>query len=144
MANLQRWVRIQPKQQAQSFYRCGMQFTRAWLPVEVDKSTADRLEQEQMLEVTDTEPEGLEAAGERATSGAGSPAAVVTDADKFIAVRDAIVGLDKTVEVNWKKDGAPNTAAIAAIVGFDVSATLRDAVWAELEKERLAIEAARS
>lgn len=52
------WVRIQPKQASQKFYRCGMEFTREWPqePVEADKATSERLEQEQMLEVTYTDP----------------------------------------------------------------------------------------
>lgn len=54
------YVRIQRKQGALRFFRCGMEFTKAWQRVEVDAATAARLEEEQMLEVSETAPAALE------------------------------------------------------------------------------------
>lgn len=51
------FVRIVLKAGPEKFFRCGVVFTRNWCRVEVDKATAERLHGEQMLEVTDTEPE---------------------------------------------------------------------------------------
>ena len=51
------FVRIAPKTGPETFYRCGMQFARAWTAVEVDKATAERLHAEQMLEVSEDQPE---------------------------------------------------------------------------------------
>jgi len=58
MATVKLWGRIQPRQATQKFFRCGIEFSREWSqePVEVDKVTAERLEQEQMLEVTYNDP----------------------------------------------------------------------------------------
>lgn len=53
------FVRILPKAGLQKFFRCGMEFSREWTPVnDLDKATVKRLEAEQMLETSWTEPEG--------------------------------------------------------------------------------------
>ena len=54
------YVRLQAKAGAEQFYRCGERFTRAWRRVKVDQATAERLHAEQMLEVSEDEPEGYE------------------------------------------------------------------------------------
>ena len=36
---LKRWVRTQPRQVIEQFFRCGMKFGRDWMPVEVDAAT---------------------------------------------------------------------------------------------------------
>ncbi len=51
------FVRIGPKAGPEKFFRCGMEFGRAWSRVDVDQATAKRLHAEQMLEVTDEQPE---------------------------------------------------------------------------------------
>ena len=52
------YVRIKPKTGAIGFFRCGMKFTPAWQKVEgIDDATAQRLEQEQMLEVSEDQPD---------------------------------------------------------------------------------------
>lgn len=61
---LRRYVRVKPKSGAQQFYRCGMLFTLVWAMVMVDFATAQRLDEEQMLEVSADTPvdyEGLDA-----------------------------------------------------------------------------------
>lgn len=50
------FVRIGQKTGPEKFFRCGMQFGRAWSRVDVDAATAERLHAEQMLEVTATQP----------------------------------------------------------------------------------------
>lgn len=64
------YVRINPNTSAARFFRCGVEFGRDWRPVhDVDAATARRLEEEQMLEVTDTDPEANAArAGDSATA----------------------------------------------------------------------------
>lgn len=51
------FVRVNPKSGNTQFYRCAMLFTLAWLAVDVDGATKQRLEEEQMLETSETEPE---------------------------------------------------------------------------------------
>jgi ribonuclease E len=54
------YVRINPRTGQGSFWRCGIQFSQAWQPVrDLDDATAQRLEEEQMLEVTETRPAEL-------------------------------------------------------------------------------------
>ena len=125
------YARVNPKAGQAQFYRCAMLFTLAWALVEVDEATAARLREEQMLETSDTKPEGYD--GEVAD--AAKPENNLSDADKVIAIRDAMAGLDKTLESNWTKGGMPHTTALASIVGFDVRAGERDAIWAVLQKD---------
>lgn len=51
------FVRIGQKAGPEKFYRCGIEFSRAWQLVEVDAATASRLEAEQMLEASEDQPE---------------------------------------------------------------------------------------
>lgn len=71
-------VRVKPKSGAQQFYRCGMLFTLAWELVTVDEATARRLDEEQMLEVSKTQPVDFESPNAADPAGDG-PAAVVAD-----------------------------------------------------------------
>ncbi|GLT22687.1 hypothetical protein GCM10007933_21470 [Zoogloea oryzae] len=58
------YVRI-AKKGVENFHRCGEQFTGAWRLLEgVDDATLKRLREEQMLEVSDTKPEGFEPTAE--------------------------------------------------------------------------------
>ena len=51
------YVRIDPRKEVESFWRCGIQFGQAWQAVrDLDDATAQRLEEEQMLETTETRP----------------------------------------------------------------------------------------
>ena len=128
------YVRVAPKVGLEQFYRCAILFTLAWMLVEVDEATAARLNEEQMLETSDTVPEGYAAE----VAEAAKPANSLSDAEKVIAIRDAMAGLDKTLESNWTKGGFPHTVALTAIVGFDVRAGERDAIWAVLQKDNAA------
>lgn len=74
------YVRINQRKEAERFYRCGIEFGRGWKKAsDLDDATAQRLEEEQMLEVTATHPAELEdeaQAGDSANAidpGAGSP-----------------------------------------------------------------------
>ena len=129
------YVRVAPKVGLEQFYRCAILFTLAWMLVEVDEATAARLNEEQMLDTSDTVPEGYAAE----VAEAAKPANSLSDADKVIAIRDAMAGLDKTLESNWTKGGFPHTVALTAIVGFDVRAGERDAIWAVLQKDNAAV-----
>ena len=128
------YVRVAPKVGLEQFYRCAILFTLAWMLVEVDEATAARLNEEQMLETSDTVPESYAAE----VAEAAKPANSLSDAEKVIAIRDAMAGLDKTLESNWTKGGFPHTVALTAIVGFDVRAGERDAIWAVLQKDNAA------
>ncbi len=50
------YVRVKPKIGAEQFHRCAMLFTLAWSLVTVDDATAQRLREEQMLEVSSDTP----------------------------------------------------------------------------------------
>lgn len=54
------YVRVQPRSGQETFFRCGMEFSKAWKTVDVDDATAARLQAEQMLEVEETVDEVLE------------------------------------------------------------------------------------
>lgn len=54
------YVRVKPKSPVAVFHRCAMQFEAAWLERIVDDATAKRLGEEQMLEVSETKPDGFE------------------------------------------------------------------------------------
>jgi len=77
-------VRVKPKSGAQQFYRCGMLFTLAWALVTVDDATARRLDEEQMLEVSEDTPvdyEGLDATSNAdGTANAEPPTTAATPA----------------------------------------------------------------
>lgn len=154
MQNL--YVRVNPKSGNTQFHRCAILFTLLWALVEVDEATANRLREEQMLETSETEPDGyvppveanviVAAASQMPAAGAGNTTQTapppLTDAEKLAAIKEAMTALDKTVEGNWTKGGLPNATVLTATLGFDVSATQRDEVWAELEAARIAAEAA--
>lgn len=55
------FARVKPKSPTKTFHRCAIHFTDAWGRYEVDEATKQRLEAEQMLEVTTTEPADFEA-----------------------------------------------------------------------------------
>lgn len=69
------FVRIGPKTGPEKFFRCGMEFGRAWSRVDVDQATAKRLHAEQMLEVTGEQPEDFVEPQADASTGiaAGAP-----------------------------------------------------------------------
>lgn len=154
------YVRVQPKQGAERFFRCGIEFRQAWQEVEVDAATAARLEAEQMLEVSETKPAELEneapneadPSGDSTTvTGSGTPAAAPTTGDtaaklnealggqtvpedpavRLEAIRAAIGQLNKEDAALWTAGGKPKTEAIAAITGWPVTAAERDAATAE-------------
>lgn len=131
------YVRVAPKKGITTFHRCAIAFTLAWLLVDVDEATAARLREEQMLEVSDTEPEGYvapAAADDENTAAATiNPPPELTAEERQSAIREAINGLDADVATNWTKGGQPAVPAITAIVGFDVTAAERDQVWAETQ-----------
>lgn len=58
------YVRV-AKKGVERFHRCGHQFSGAWAElVGIDDATAQRLREEQMLEVSDVKPEGFEPTAE--------------------------------------------------------------------------------
>ena len=149
------YVRIQKKQSAARFFRCGIEFTKAWTKLEeVDAATAARLEEEQMLEVSETQPADLEnevpneadpSGHSTAATDSGTPAAAPTTdaapktnegqdgqtppespAVRLEAIRAAIVQLNKEDATLWTAGGKPKTEAIAAITGWPVTAAERD------------------
>jgi len=129
------YVRVRPKSGLASFFRCGMKFSQGWERVEVDDATKKRLDQEQMLEVSETKPADFEAvpAGDSAAtstagSGAGTPAeAPRVMTERLAAIREAIASLKKEDATLWTKGGKPTTEAITAVTGWQVLAVERDA-----------------
>lgn len=128
------FVRVQLKSGQEKFFRCGIQFTREWTPVDVDAATEKRLKEEQMLEVSEKEPADYAAAP--AASESGPPVVPTDPAERAAAIKDAIGKLDKDDAALWTGTGMPKVPAIAAVTGFDVTQAERDAVWAEINKAR--------
>lgn len=54
---------------------------------------------------------------------------MLTDDQKLDAVKQAILMLNVDNGELWLKDGKPNAASVTEIVGFNVSASLRDQAW---------------
>ncbi|MDH0048611.1 hypothetical protein [Comamonas terrigena] len=127
------YARIHPKRGVARFFRCGTAFSQAWLKLEnVDAATAKRLRAEQMLEVTDTEPEGLEEqetaqTTEKSPSSQQSQVATAEEiAQRLQSIREAVAKLDPADQSLWTGSGKPKTEAISAILGWNVSAVERD------------------
>lgn len=66
---------------------------------------------------------------------AQKPSKQLNATEKFNAVKEAILGLDKELKENWTADGSPQVTAIEAVVQFTVSADLRNKVWQALNKK---------
>lgn len=102
--------------------------------------TPDGIVKEGYLEIADGEVESLTrlgVIGEPEQIAPAAPAApngpAASDADtRTAAIVAAIGALDKADATLWVASGAPNTKAIAAVTGFDVSAAERDAAWAQV------------
>lgn len=105
---------------------------RARLPLDLDNK---RYEPGQTVEIDDEHIEALLGVG--AIEGpidAPKTAAPVntgpTDSKvRMASLSAAIASLDPNNTDLWLKDGKPSTEAVAAAVGFAVSATERDAAW---------------
>ena len=140
------YVRIgQAQKSVERFFRCGAEFTKAWTVLnDVDSATAQRLEEEQMLEVSETRPVELNdetQAGDSALplvqatvvdfgTPADAPAVNEKPADPAavaLAVAAAVGQLDKSDPALFTASNKPKTEAIAAITGWPVTAAERDA-----------------
>jgi len=130
MAGKSLFVRVHLKTGSQKFHRCGIAFTREWLRVDdVDAATAKRLKEEQMLDVSETEP------ADYVDPDAAKKSVAPTDpAERLAAIKDAIATLDKADAALWTGTGMPKVPAIAAVTGWEVTQAERDAVWAEINK----------
>lgn len=69
------FVRIKPKMPAETFFRGGVRHTRDWARLELDEATARAMEEEQMLETSDSEPAAAEAPAVPAEAGLAPDAA---------------------------------------------------------------------
>jgi len=134
------FVRINPRKEAESFWRCAIQFSKAWKKVsDLDAATAQRLEEEQMLEVSETRPADYpedDKAGDSAvvsgqpTGGSEPPAPAPVKPTDAVAlaemIKAAVNALDQEDPALWTSTGKPKTEAIAVITGWPVSAAERD------------------
>lgn|GEM_PF-1397849 len=147
------YVRVQPKKEVETFFRCAMQFTRAWRPLEVgvdvDAATVARLRAEQMLEVSietpadyveppnEADPSGSgESAASSGTSSAaptGKPDAAPTDPEvRLAAIVAAIRQFDAEDNNLYTAKHMPKIEVIQAVTGWPVSAAERDAAVAQI------------
>lgn len=119
-----------------SFFRCGMKFTRDWEKVhDVDAATAKRLQEEQMLEVSEEQPaDYADPAAIVTVFNAAAPVVPTDPAERAAAITAAITTLDVANTALWTAGGAPTVPAIVAVTGWAVSADERNAVWAEINK----------
>lgn len=134
------YVRINLRQASESFWRCAIQFTKAWKKVsDLDAATAQRLEEEQMLEVSETCPADYteeDQAGDSAVvsvppvgSAVPPAAAPVKPTDSAVLaelIKAAVNALDQEDPALWTNGGKPKTEAIAVVTGWPVSAAERD------------------
>lgn len=108
------FVRINPRKEAESFWRCAIQFTKAWKRVsDLDAATAQRLEEEQMLEVSETRPADYpedEQAGDSAVV-SGLPAEAN---EPPAAAPDAVVEFGRVIDVGAADIGVHEELEAAA------------------------------
>lgn len=135
------YVRINPRKEANCFWRCGIQFGLAWQLVrDLDDATAQRLEEEQMLEVSESCPADYtedEQAGDSAVVSGLSAGDLVppapapkppTDAVALAEmIKAAVNAMDQNDPTLWTASGKPKTEALAVITGWPVTAAERDA-----------------
>lgn len=76
------------------FFRCGVEFTKDWTMLnDVDSATAQRLEEEQMLEVSETAPvekDGEAQSGDSAAAQSSKAPAVVADTPALALVVEPV------------------------------------------------------
>lgn len=116
------YVRVAAKN-VQSFGRAGHRFTRAWTRLtDIDEATRRVLEAEQLLEVSEKEPEGFESTAEGASPlqlvapGALSPLrlAIVAAADGLLPTH-VVDDLTAALEAHFELDRRADRAEIAAL-----------------------------
>ena len=134
------YVRVNRKTGQESHFRCAMRFTRDWQAVNgLDDATGQRLNEDPMLEVSDTRPDDyVEPTADTSVAPDSSRQAVIPvmptdEAARQDAIKDAIGKLNVDNVALWTKGGIPQTAAIEEITGFPVSADERNAAWAEIQ-----------
>lgn len=88
--------------------------------------TSEGIVSDGFVDVDDKEVDKLQAEG---VIGEQFVEPTLTDDQKLDAVKQAIVSLNVDNVELWTKDGKPNAASITEIVGFSVSAALRDKAW---------------
>jgi len=111
-----------------SFRRAGITVTTEGLETKVTEAQLEALEKEPMIKV---ELLTAETQNEKTNSEGGDQPISAAD------LVDEIIQLDPENDKLWMKDGRPQTKALSAAVGQDISAALRDEAW-ELYQERLA------
>lgn len=140
------YVRLVPKNGATSFYRCGLRFDNQWREVEVDEATIARLKAEQMLEVSDTLPEGavalnvgnagfVETSGQSANNEGAAAASAATAEDRHLAIVSAARDLPRDIASNFTNKGAPKTEVLSTVLGYEITAAERDAAWSVVMQE---------
>jgi uncharacterized protein YhaN len=116
------YVRVAAKN-VQSFGRAGHRFTRAWTRLtDIDEATQRVLEAEQLLEVSEKEPEGFESTAEGASPlqlvapGALSPLrlTIVAAADGLLPTH-VVDDLTAAVEAHFELDRRADRAEIARL-----------------------------
>lgn len=75
------YVRVKPKSGSTEFYRCGFLHTLLWVPLtDLDDATAERLQNEQMLETSEEKPEGFDDQVEETPAGEAAGSELTPDA----------------------------------------------------------------
>lgn len=100
----------------ETFHRCGERFARDWRRVDVDAATANRLHAEQMLEVTDKQPEDYVPEPEPEPETNVASAQVLDAADRAQAAADAALQAQAAAEAAAQKATA-DAAAKASVQG---------------------------
>jgi len=76
------YVRVKPKGPVTTFHRCGIKFGLLWVPLtDLDDATAERLENEQMLETSEEKPEGFDDQVEETPAGEAAGSTLTPDAE---------------------------------------------------------------
>lgn len=93
-----------------------------------------RYEKESSIDLDDAQAEALLATGAiTGPTGDAAPEIPADAAGRLAAITTAIGQLDPNNGDLWLRDGKPDSAAIAAITGWPVSAAERNAAWAALQ-----------
>jgi len=141
------YVRIAKNKENQRFWRCGIEFGQAWKKVsDLDDATAQRLKEEQMLEVTEMCPAELEEDAQAGDSAVAIVPAVelsVPPADAPVAVAEVIAVEAAPAEFVAPPADAPAVVAeVVAVEAVPVEVVAAPAEAPTAVSEVVAVEAA--
>lgn len=110
-------------------------------PMALDADTFERLHAKQAVSVPeptagdDETDKDANTGSEGSEGGEGKAEAPTEPAERLSAIKEAIAGLDLSVDANKTTDGRPDCNALTEALGWKVGAAERDEAWAAVKAE---------